>query len=143
GAEKILSALPNPQSLSGEPQPRGLLAAREAVAGYYAGRGDSVNANDILLTTSTSEAYSFVFRVLCSPGDEVLIPTPSYPLFDLLADIQDVRLVPYSLIADHGWQVDFHALEAALTARTRAIIVVHPNNPTGHFTKPEERWRLN
>jgi alanine-synthesizing transaminase len=141
--EKILSALANPQSLSYEPEPRGLLAAREAVAGYYAGRGDSVKANDILLTTSTSEAYSFVSRVLCNPGDEVLIPTPSYPLFDLLADIQDIRLVRYPLVYDHGWQIDFHALEAALTTRTRAIIVVHPNNPTGHFTKPEERSRLN
>jgi alanine-synthesizing transaminase len=141
--EKILSALADPQSLSYEPEPRGLLAAREAVAGYYAGRGDSVTANDILLITSTSEAYSFVFRVLCNPGDEVLIPTPSYPLFDLLTDIQDVRLVRYPLVFDHGWQIDLHALEAALTIRTRAIIVVHPNNPTGHFTKPEERSRLN
>jgi alanine-synthesizing transaminase len=141
--EKILSALANPLSLSYEPQSKGLLAARESVAGYYASRDDRVNANDILLTTSTSEAYSFAFRVLCNPGDEILIPTPSYPLFDLLADIQDVRLVRYSLIYDHGWQIDFHALEAALTTRTRAIIVVHPNNPTGHFTKPEERSRLN
>jgi len=140
---KILKALANPQSLSYEPELRGLLAARESVAGYYAGRGDSATANDILLITSTSEAYSFVFRVLCNPGDEVLIPTPSYPLFDLLADIQDVRLVRYPLVHDHGWQIDFHALEAALTTRTRAIIVVHPNNPTGHFTKPEERSRLN
>ena len=140
---KILKALANPQSLSYEPEPKGLLPAREAVAGYYAGRGDSVRASDILLTTSTSEAYSFVFRVLCNPGDEVLIPTPSYPLFDLLADIQDVRLVRYPLVYDHGWQIDLHALEAALTTRTRAIIVVHPNNPTGHFTKPEERSRLN
>jgi alanine-synthesizing transaminase len=141
--EEILKALANPQGLLYEPEPKGLLAGREAVAGYCAGRGDSVKANDILLTTSTSEAYSFVFRVLCNPGDEILIPTPSYPLFDLLADIQDVRLVRYSLIYDHGWQIDFHALEAALTTRTRAIIVVHPNNPTGHFTKPEERSRLN
>ena len=141
--EKILGALANPLSLSYEPQPKGLLAARESVAGYYASRDDRVNANDILLTTGTSEAYSFVSRVLCNPGDEVLIPTPSYPLFDLLADIRDIRLVRYSLIYDHGWQIDFHALEAALTTRTRAIIVVHPNNPTGHFTKPEERSRLN
>jgi alanine-synthesizing transaminase len=141
--EKILKALANSLSLSYEPQPKGLLTAREAVAGYHADRGDNVRANDILLITSTSEAYSFVFRVLCNPGDEVLIPTPSYPLFDLLADIQDVRLVRYPLVYDHGWQIDFHALEAALTTRTRAIIVVHPNNPTGHFTKPEERSRLN
>jgi alanine-synthesizing transaminase len=141
--EKILSALTNPRSLSYGPESKGLLAAREAVVGYYADRGDRFAASDMLLTTSTSEAYSFVFRILCNPGDDVLIPTLSYPLFDLLADIQDVRLVRYPLIYDHGWQIDFHALEAALTARTRAIIAVHPNNPTGHFTKPEERSRLN
>ena len=141
--ERILSALADPQSLSYEPEPKGLLAAREVIVGYYADRGDHVAASDMLLTTSTSEAYSFVFRILCNPGDEVLIPTPSYPLFDLLADIQDVRLVRYPLIYDHGWQIDFHALEGALTTRTRAIIVVHPNNPTGHFIKPDERSGLN
>jgi aspartate/methionine/tyrosine aminotransferase len=141
--EKILSALANPQGVSYEPEPRGLLAAREAVAGYYTERGDRVAVSDMLLATSTSEAYSFIFRTLCNPGDEVLIPTPSYPLFDLLADIQDVRLVRYPLIYDHGWQIDFHALEAATSARTRAIIVVHPNNPTGHFVKPDERSGLN
>ena len=141
--ERILSALADPQSLSYEPEPKGLLAAREVIVGYYADRGDRVAASDMLLTTSTSEAYSFVFRILCNPGDEVLIPTPSYPLFDLLADIQDVRLVRYPLIYDHGWQIAFHALEAALTPRTRAIIVVHPNNPTGHFVKPDERSGLN
>jgi aspartate/methionine/tyrosine aminotransferase len=141
--EKILSALANPQGLSYEPEPRGLLAVREAVAGYYTERGDRVAVSDMLLATSTSEAYSFIFRILCNPGDEVLIPNPSYPLFDLLADIQDVRLVRYPLIYDHGWQIDFHALEAATSARTRAIIVVHPNNPTGHFVKPDERSGLN
>jgi len=141
--ERILSALADPQSLSYEPEPKGLLAAREVIVGYYADRGDHVAASDMLLTTSTSEAYSFVFRILCNPGDEVLIPTPSYPLFDLLADIQDVRLVRYPLIYDHGWQNAFHALEAALTPRTRAIIVVHPNNPTGHFVKHDERSGLN
>jgi len=141
--ERILSALADPQSLSYEPEPKGLLAAREVIVGYYADRGDHVAASDMLLTTSTSEAYSFVFRILCNPGDEVLIPTPSYPLFDLLADIQDVRLVRYPLIYDHGWQIAFHALQAALTPRTRAIIVVHPNNPTGHFVKPDERSGLN
>jgi alanine-synthesizing transaminase len=141
--ERILSALADPQSLSYEPEPKGLLAAREVIVGYYADRGDHDAASDMLLTTSTSEAYSFVFRILCNPGDEVLIPTPSYPLFDLLADIQDVRLVRYPLIYDHGWQIAFHALEAALTPRTRAIIVVHPNNPTGHFVKPDERSGLN
>jgi aspartate/methionine/tyrosine aminotransferase len=141
--EKILSALANPQSLTYQPEPKGLLAARDAVAGYYADRSDRVASSDMILTTSTSEAYSFVFRALCNPGDEVLIPTPSYPLFDLLADIQDVRLIRYPLVYDHGWQIEFHALEAALSTRTRAIIAVHPNNPTGHFTKANERSRLN
>ncbi len=141
--EQILSALANPQSLSYDPEPKGLLSAREAVVAYYAHRGDRVEASDILLTTSTSEAYSFAFRTLCNPGDEVLIPTPSYPLFDLLADIQDVRLLRYPLVYDHGWQVDFFVLEALLTTRTRAVIVVHPNNPTGHFTKPDEWSKLN
>jgi len=141
--EKILSALANPQSLAYEPEAKGLLSARKAVVDYYAGRNDHVAASDMLLTTSTSEAYSFVFRTLCNPADEVLIPTPSYPLFDLLADIQDVRLIRYPLIYDNAWQIDFFALEALLTTRTRAIVVVHPNNPTGHFAKHDERLRLN
>src|SRR5947209_7233843 len=102
-----------------------------------------VVAGDLILTTSTSEAYSFVFRLLCNPGDELLIPTPSYPLFDFLADIQDVKLNRYALIYDHGWQIDFHTLEQVITPRTRGIIVVHPNNPTGHFTKPAEITQLN
>jgi aspartate/methionine/tyrosine aminotransferase len=140
---KILGALANPKGLSYEPKPKGLVSAREAVAGYYAAQGDRGSASDIILTTGTSEAYSFVFRILCNPGDEVLIPTPSYPLFDLLADIQDVRLIRYPLVYDNGWQIDFFALEAAFTTRTSAVIVVHPNNPTGHFTKPDERSRLN
>jgi alanine-synthesizing transaminase len=139
----ILRALSNPASLAYQPEARGILPAREGVAGYYVDRGESVRPDDILLTTSTSEAYSFVFRIVCNPGDEVLVPAPSYPLLDLLADLQDVRLVRYPLIYDHGWQVDFHALEGAITPRTRAVIVVHPNNPTGHFTKPAERTRLN
>jgi alanine-synthesizing transaminase len=140
---KILQALSNPGALSYEPNPRGLESARRAVVAYYAERGDTIAIEDILLTTSTSEAYSYVFRMLCDPGDEVLIPSPSYPLFDFLADIQDVKLVRYPLLYDHGWQMDFHALEQAITPRTRAVIVVHPNNPTGHFTKASEMAKLN
>src|ERR1700720_3667342 len=123
--------------------PRGLAAAREAVKRYYAERGAIVSSDDIFLTTSTSEAYSYVFRTLCNPDDEVLIPEPSYPLFEFLADIQDVRLVCYPLLYDHGWQIDFHALEQAITPRTRGVIVVHPNNPTGHFAKQAEIAKLN
>src|SRR3989454_8928107 len=139
----ILDALRNPAALSYEPNPRGMESARRAVAGYYADRGENVSAEDILLTTSTSEAYSYVFRTLCNPGDELLIPSPSYPLFDFLADIQDVNLVSYPLLYDHEWQIDFHALEQAITPRTRGVIVVHPNNPTGHFAKSADIAKLN
>src|SRR6266478_9367474 len=139
----ILDALRNPAALAYEPNPRGLESARRAVTGYYADREDTVSAEDIFLTTSTSEAYSYVFRTLCDPGDELLIPSPSYPLFDFLADIQDVSLVRYPLLYDHGWQIDFHALEQAITTRTRGVIVVHPNNPTGNFVKSAEMAKLN
>jgi len=139
----ILNALSNPAALSYEPNPKGLESARHAIADYYADRGENVSIEDIFLTTSTSEAYSYVFRTLCDPGDELLIPSPSYPLFDFLADIQDVSLVRYPLLYDHGWQIDFHSLGQAITPRTRGVIVVHPNNPTGHFTKPAEIAKLN
>jgi alanine-synthesizing transaminase len=141
--EAILGALQNPAALKYEPNPRGLATARSAVARYYAERDAQVPVDDIFLTTSTSEAYSFVFRALCDPQDELLIPQPSYPLFEFLADIQDVRLLRYPLIYDYGWQIDFHALEQSITPRTRGVIVVHPNNPTGHFCKPEEIRKLN
>jgi aspartate/methionine/tyrosine aminotransferase len=139
----ILEALGNPAALQYEPAPRGLASARQAVCKYYAERGALPGVEDILLTTSTSEAYAYVFRLLCNPGDEVLIPAPSYPLFDFLAEIQDTKLVRYPLIYDHGWEIDFHGLEQAITPRTRAIIVVHPNNPTGHYTKRAEVEKLN
>jgi len=124
------------------PDALGLLTAREAVAAYYADHGVEVEPDRITLTASTSESYSFLFRLLCDPGDEVLVPTPSYPLFDYLAALDNVLLRPYSLFYDHGWQVDLHQLEAAITPRTRAILVVHPNNPTGHFTSEADRGQL-
>jgi alanine-synthesizing transaminase len=129
--------------LSYDPAPKGLLSARRAVAEYYSALKIVVPVEDIILTTSTSEAYSFAFRVLCNPGDELLIPEPSYPLFSFLADIHDVKLVGYPLLYDHGWQIDFHALQQSITARTRGVIVVNPNNPTGHFCKPGEMEKLN
>jgi len=138
----ILRALANPAALAYSPDPKGLATARRAVSGYYAARGSAVAAEDVLLATSTSEAYSWVFRTLCDPGDALLIPAPSYPLFGFLADLQDVQLVHYPLLYDHGWQMDFHALEQAITPATRGVIVVHPNNPTGHFTSPAEAARL-
>jgi alanine-synthesizing transaminase len=142
-SETILAALQNPAALRYEPNPKGLESARLAVTEYYSARGAAISADDIVLTTSTSEAYSFVFRLLCNPGDELLIPAPSYPLFAFLADIQGVKLVRYPLVYDHGWQIDFHSLQQSITPRTRGVIVVNPNNPTGHFAKEKELARLN
>jgi len=142
-ATAIMRALCNPSSLQYQPDPRGLVSARQAVSEYYAQRGDRVAINELLLTASTSEAYSFVLRLLCNPGDELLVPTPSYPLFDFLADVNDVKLIRYPLFYDHGWHIDLHALEHAITPATRGIILVHPNNPTGHYTGTEETAKLN
>jgi alanine-synthesizing transaminase len=137
GAE-ILEALADARALRYDPEPRGLLSAREAVAGYY---GD-VPASRILLTASTSEAYGYLFKLLCDPGDEILSPRPSYPLFEFLAGLESVRVVQYPLRYDGVWHIDFDALGRAITPRTRAIVVVNPNNPTGSFLKREEWSRL-
>jgi alanine-synthesizing transaminase len=161
----ILAGLRSERALDYDPQAKGLLSAREAVARYYwerrpggerdvasnvstncgcswAGRVE-VDPERIVLTTSTSEGYSYVFRLLCNAGDELLVPNPSYPLFEFLADLQDVKLVPYPLIYDHGWQMDFHSMEKAVTARTRGVVVVHPNNPTGSYVHAGELEALN
>ena len=142
-APTIMRALCNPAALQYHPDPRGLKSARQAVSGYYAVCGIHVAVDDLLLTISTSEAYSYVFRLLCNSGDDLLIPTPSYPLFDFLADVNDVKLTRYPLFYDHGWHIDLHTLEQAITPRTRGVIVVHPNNPTGHYTKLNELAALN
>jgi aspartate/methionine/tyrosine aminotransferase len=140
-----LAALASPAALDYEPQAKGLREAREAVAEYY--RSDhgvrDLDPERIVLTTSTSEGYSFVFRLLSDAGDQLLVPKPSYPLFEFLAELQDVKLVPYPLIYDHGWQMDFPSLETAVTARTRGVVVVHPNNPTGSYVKAGELGALN
>lgn len=143
-AEKILSALNNAEAMLYEPQPKGLLLAREAVAGYYAERGFTVQTDCIHLTASTSEAYSFLFKLLANHGDNVLVPQPSYPLFDFLATLEGVELRPYELeYVPSGWKIDFDSIERAVTPATRAVILVSPNNPTGSFVKREELRRLN
>ena len=138
----LLTALTDPQALSYDPQPRGLLSARQAVCAYYVDHGVAIDPAQIVLTTSTSEAYSFLFRLLCDPGTEILVPLPGYPLFDFLAVLDDVKVKTASLVYDHGWQIDAEGLRQAITAQTRAIVLVHPNNPTGHFTKPWEAEEL-
>lgn len=140
--DRILAALARPEALVYDADPHGMQFAREAVCRYYAEHGAALEAGNAFLTPSTSEAYSYVFRLLCDPGDEVLIAQPSYPLFDFLAQIESVHLVSYPLFYDHGWHLDVEALRRAITPRTRAIAVVHPNNPTGHFTKTAERREL-
>jgi alanine-synthesizing transaminase len=149
----ILAALGSERALDYDPQAKGLVLAREAVAGYYrdrSGHGErdvasnvSTDAERIILTTSTSEGYSYVFRLLCNGGDELLVPKPSYPLFEFLGDLQDVKLVPYPLIYDHGWQMDFPSMEKVVSARTRGVVVVHPNNPTGSYVRAGEVELLN
>jgi alanine-synthesizing transaminase len=144
-ADAILDALKNPGVLDYDAQPKGVRSARNAVARYYRDRPPFLNVDpeSIILTTSTSEAYSYVFRLLCNPGEEVLVPKPSYPLFDFLAELNDVKLAGYSLNYDHGWQIDFPSLSDAANERTRALIVVHPNNPTGSYVSDTEQRMLN
>jgi alanine-synthesizing transaminase len=141
-APGLLEALTDTRGLDYDPQPRGSLRAREAVCAYYADHGALVRPEQVILTTSTSEAYSFLFRLLCDPGCEVLVAQPGYPLFDFLAVLDDVSLKAAPLVYDHGWQIDPEGFRRAITANTRAVVVVHPNNPTGHFTKQWEAEEL-
>lgn len=134
----LLPPLVDPATLDYDPNPKGSLWARHAVCRYYADHGVTLDPGQVVLTTSTSEAYSYLFKLLCDPGDEVLVPQPSYPLFDFLADIEVVRIVSSPLVYDHGWQIDIEGLRRSITGQTRAIVLVHPNNPTGHFTKLNE-----
>jgi alanine-synthesizing transaminase len=138
--DEIAAALGDPRSAVYEPSPAGLLEARRQVAAYYAARGAAVDPADIFLTASTSEAYSYLFKLLCDPGDEILVPAPSYPLFEHLAGLEAVRTVTYPLPFDHGWLLDVEEIRARLTPRSRAVVVVNPNNPTGAYLKAAE-WR--
>jgi alanine-synthesizing transaminase len=138
----LLEVLADPKALDYDPQPRGTLHGRQAVCAYYADRGTVIRPEQVVLTTSTSEAYSYLFRLLCDPGTEILAMQPGYPLFDFLAVLDDVGLKAAPLVYDHGWQIDPEAMRRAITVETRAIMLVHPNNPTGHFTKPWEAAEL-
>jgi len=134
-ADAIRRAFEHPEVLRYRPEPLGLRAARTAIAALYS---DRVDAAHIFITAGTSEAYAHIFRLLCKAGDEVLIAAPGYPLLDLIADLCDVRLMKYHLFYDHAWHIDLHDLEAKITPRTRAIVLVHPNNPTGSYVAERE-----
>jgi hypothetical protein len=118
------------------PHPRGLAEACQAVSAYYEG---AVDADHVVLTSGSSEAYGYLFRLLADPGDRILVPAPSYPLFEFLARLHDVELAEYRLQFHRRWETDFYSLEAALAPRTRAVLVVHPNNPTGSYVSERER----
>jgi len=141
---EILGALARPEALAYEPAPRGLVGARQAVTDYYAARGTTVDPDHVHLTASTSEGYSYLFKLLTDPGQQVLVPQPSYPLFEFLAALEGVEPRPYELRYAHpsGWSLDFDSLERAATPGTRAVVVVSPHNPTGSFLKREESVRL-
>ncbi|HMA95614.1 MAG TPA: pyridoxal phosphate-dependent aminotransferase [Polyangiaceae bacterium] len=133
-----LQLLARSKSLAYDPEPFGALAARQAVAARWKHRGEAVPAEQIVLSASTSEAYSHLFKLLCNPGDEVLVPQPSYPLFEHLARLEHVHLAGYRLGYDGSWYIDLDSLRRAQTTRTKAVILVSPNNPTGSIVNEDE-----
>jgi alanine-synthesizing transaminase len=138
----LLAPLASSEGLFYDPQPLGLWSAREAVAADFARRGLTVPPERIALTASTSEAYAWLFKLLCDPGDAVLVPQPSYPLFEHLTMLESVTARPYCLDHHGGWRIDFEGLMAAIDERTRAVLVVSPNNPTGSFLHVDDLHRL-
>ena len=136
--DEIVRAFEDAAMLAYEPAPAGTPAARAAVSAWYAARGHTVPVERILLTASTSEAYAYLFKLLTNAGDEVLVPRPSYPLFEFLADMESVTVRQYPLVYHGGWSIDLRAVEGALTPRSRAIVLVNPNNPTGSYVKRGE-----
>lgn len=133
----LREALGDPSVLRHAPDAKGALAAREAIAAHH---GHGVRAQDLLLTASTSEAYGLLFKLLGDPGDEVLVPSPSYPLFEWLARMEGLAAITVPAWFHERWDLDFTSLEGACTGRTRAVCVVNPNNPTGQFLSRGE-WR--
>jgi len=142
GLEPLIGELGDARGAVYEPAPLGHDEARNAVAAYYATRGLRVNPTHVVLSASTSEAYSWILSLLSDTGDTVLVPRPSYPLLGWIAASQGVRLVTYPLSRDAGFRIDLHELAGAIDERTRAIVLVHPNNPTGHFVRKEDARAL-
>src|SRR6476661_6132717 len=135
---EIVRTFEDPRMLRYEPSPAGLREPREAVRRYYAARGRDVAVDRILLTASTSEGYAYLFKLLTNPGDHVLVPRPSYPLFEFLATMENVGVRQYPLVYHGAWSIDLDALRGMITGRTRAIVLVNPNNPTGSYVSAAE-----
>jgi aspartate/methionine/tyrosine aminotransferase len=137
-SDDLLAALADPASKAYEPDPRGLLAAREAVAAYYARRGETLSAEQVILTSGTSESFAHLLRLLVDPGGSVLVPSPGYPLFEPIAAVEGVRAVGYRLECGSQWRLDLPSVERGLAAGGRAVVVVHPNPPAGRALTPDE-----
>lgn len=140
--QEILSALSDKRILHYQPDPRGLFPTREAVAKYYRGKNIHLDPSNIFLTSSTSEAYSTLFKLLCNNADDILVPRPSYPLFDYLAQLNDINLCHYDLFYDHGWHLNLSLLKKAITTSTKAIVLINPHNPSGMFLKKNDYTQI-
>ncbi|MEO7134417.1 MAG: pyridoxal phosphate-dependent aminotransferase, partial [Vicinamibacterales bacterium] len=140
--KSLLEPLANPRALEYDPQPLGLWAARAAVAADFRRRGIAISADRVALTSSTSEAYALLFKLLCDAGDAVLVPHPSYPLFEHLTQLECVHAIPYALEYHGAWRMNIDSVRRAATARVRAILVVSPNNPTGSFLHRDDLIEL-
>jgi aspartate/methionine/tyrosine aminotransferase len=134
----LLEALGHPRALEYDPQPLGIWPARAAVAADFRRRGVVISADRVALTSSTSEAYALLFKLLCDAGDAVLVPRPSYPLFEHLTALESVAAVPYSLEYHGQWRIDTGSVARAVTDRVKAILIVSPNNPTGSFLHKDD-----
>src|SRR5512145_834459 len=138
----LLTPLADPRALDYDPHPLGLWPARAAVAADFRRRGIVISADRVALTSSTSEAYALLFKLLCDAGDQVLVPRPSYPLFEHLTRLESVAAIPYALEYHGSWRIDIESVRRAITDRTRAILVVSPNNPTGSILHKDDLLQL-
>ena len=141
--EVIISAISQPASLTYKPSPNGLIEARDAICHYYKDSKSDINADSIFLTSGTSEAYSFIFKLLCNPGDEILIPKPSYPLIDFIAGLENIDVFKYPLVYDGCWKIDLLRLKSMVSKKVKAIIIINPNNPTGSYLNRDELDKIN
>ena len=141
--DELLKPLLDPKNLVYDPNPHGIMSTREAVGAYYREKGIELQPDQIFITANTSEAYTFLFRMLCDPGDQILAPRPSYPLFDFLTDLNDLEPARYALLEEEAWRIDFKTLPDLKNKRLKVFLTVNPNNPTGSYVKDFEREFIN
>ncbi|PJZ78257.1 pyridoxal phosphate-dependent aminotransferase [Leptospira neocaledonica] len=140
--EAILHSIEKPESMEYDPNPKGMLNARKSIVGYYKEKGYNISEEDLFLTSSSSEAYSYLIKLLCNPGEEVLIPSPGYPLFEFLSLLDGVEFNSYKLDQNDSWKIDFEDLGSKITNKTKILFLVSPNNPTGSLLTSEEFEKL-